>query len=216
MAFFAADDTRVVLHFEHQAVADAVLFHQFFFTLLRIHIHTAEFVNLEFSSVLSYPVLGEENRSRGFDIDRRGDKQEDDSCQDASYQAAADIHDSFQNKFTGACHVDACSDNGVITHTLYDLVFALHFVDICNFHMNRDSHFCECIKNFLWDLSAFRQNDQHFVKPLAADILGCVCEAGNDWHAVDFASGSVLIYEDNAGRADTDIIEVKHAFYNRL
>ena len=110
----------------------------------------------KFSSVLSDTVLGKEDRTRRFDIDCRGNKQENDSCHKAADEAAANIHDSFQHKLTGACHIDAGCDHGVIAHMLYGLVLALHLVHGCNFHMDGNSHFGKGIKDFLRNFSACR------------------------------------------------------------
>ena len=82
--------------------------------------------------------------------------------------------------------------------------------------MDSNSHLCKCIKNLLRDFLSLWQNDQHFVEPLAADILGCICKIGYDWHALDFVSRSVLIYQNNASRTNTDIVETKHIFHYRL
>ena len=82
--------------------------------------------------------------------------------------------------------------------------------------MDRNAHLGECVEYFLRDFSAFRQNDQHFVEPLTADILSCICKVRYHRYAVDFVSGSVLVYENNASRANADVIEIQHALYNGL
>ena len=91
-----------------------------------------------------------------------------------------------------------------LSYSLYSLIFSLHFVHVRNFYVDRNAHLGECVEYSLRDFSAFRQNDQHFVEPLTADILSCICKVRYHRYAVDFVSGSVLVYENNASRTNAD------------
>ena len=62
-SFFAADNTRIIIHFKHITL-HLVLSHQFFFSLLCIHIHGTEFIHFETAAILADTLLAIENRSR--------------------------------------------------------------------------------------------------------------------------------------------------------
>ena len=62
-SFFAADNTRIIIHFKHITL-HLVLSHQFFFAFLCIHIHGTEFIHFETAAILADTLLAIENRSR--------------------------------------------------------------------------------------------------------------------------------------------------------
>ena len=54
---YSFDDSWIIVHFEHHSIFYVILFHQFFFAFFCIHIHGAEFIDLERTTVLSHADL---------------------------------------------------------------------------------------------------------------------------------------------------------------
>ena len=70
-----SDNTRIEIKFEHLSIAKSVIFHQLCFSCLGIHVHASEFIHLEPFSVFTNTLLGEEDRSRGRQVDCCADKR---------------------------------------------------------------------------------------------------------------------------------------------
>lgn len=87
----AADDARVKIQFKHHSVRYTVFCSKCCFALLRIQIHTAEFIARKFLAILSDPGLSEEDRTGRFMIDHRCKDQKQNSCEDASDDASENI-----------------------------------------------------------------------------------------------------------------------------
>ena len=116
---FVADDPGIEVQFEHHAVADLILGHEFFFSGFGVHVHASEFVHLEFSSVSADSLLGEEDWTWGVYVDNRTNCDHDQQGDQASYKSSGNVHHSFDSQFRGICIVHACGDHYISTYFFY-------------------------------------------------------------------------------------------------
>ena len=93
----------IVLHLEHQAV-HFILLHQLLFALLRIRIHGAELVHLKNTPVTPHPFLGEKDRPRGLQLNKRPHNYSEQKQNHAPYKSAAHIQHSLQQKLSHRGH----------------------------------------------------------------------------------------------------------------
>ena len=83
-------DAGIVLHLEHEAV-HFVPGHQLFLPLLRVHIHTAELVDIEHTAVAAHTALFEDQRAGAFQLEGDGHDGNDGDAEDAAHQTAHNV-----------------------------------------------------------------------------------------------------------------------------
>ena len=143
--FLTADDTGIVVHLEHHAVLDLVLGHEGFLALLRVHVHAPELIHFELLSVLADSLLRKEDRSRGFDVDHRSDKDKDDSGEDTSDNTAGYIHAALESQLPDRYDAQAVGQHLVVADLLDFLCPHAAVVEGGDAVMHRDTHIEEVI-----------------------------------------------------------------------
>ena len=93
--FLTADDTGVVVHFEHHAAVDLIFFHKLLFAFFSVHVHTSEFIHLKGFAVPTNTILREENRTGRFDINGGGKENKNNKCNYTAEETADDICNSL-------------------------------------------------------------------------------------------------------------------------
>ena len=100
--FLASYDPWVIIHFEHHAIFDFVLFHKFFFALFSIHIHTSELIHFKFFTIFSDPDLREKDRSWIFKIYHWTDYKRKQPGENKADHTSDYIDQAFYSKFTSS------------------------------------------------------------------------------------------------------------------
>ena len=193
------DDSGVKLQLKHQGTAMAVLGQQFFFPLLRIHIHTAEFIHLKPLAVLANALLGKENGTGRADINGGCHKQAQKAADQAAYQAAGNVHGTLQESLFGGGIVHTAGEHRVIAHLLHDLDSALHMGDLHQTQMHRHTHFHKVIHQILNLLCGFRQVHKNLIHPVFLGIGSNLLHFRNHRDPIDFGTRQTGLHEDQTG-----------------
>ena len=114
------DDTRVIIHLEHHAIGYLVLFHQFFFPFLCVHVHRTELVYLKKSAVLAYSGLRKEDRTRSCYVNQWCYKQKTDSGHQHSGKTGADVDCSLHKKLPHGYNPYTSGQYGIFADSLHD------------------------------------------------------------------------------------------------
>ena len=171
---FVADDARVEIQLEHQAVRNAVFLHQILFALVRVQIHAADFIEFESPPVLPDALLRIDDRPRRSLFDLRADDQDDDSGQHAADQAADDIHQPLDQRLKRRGIIHRAGQHRIIADVLDELLLA-HAALQRQLLVHDDAHLL-ALRNELFRRLDRVRLDEHLVHPLAADVLRRVAQ----------------------------------------
>ena len=101
----AERNARVPFHFEYDAVAGFIFLFQLLSPFVRVHIHGAEFIEIEVASVEPYPDLTVDQRSRRIQLDP--------DCRDQKYRRKADQQDEASDQIEASLQQIGASDGKV-------------------------------------------------------------------------------------------------------
>ena len=136
-----ADDPGIPIQLEHKAAGNPVLLHMLFFELVRVGVHTPEFVHPEHLAVAADPLLTVENRARGGKIDGRADENGQHQGKQAAHQAPHNIRGPLDGRGKEADAVPVHRQH-IVARQLFHCLFpgAHHIADIIDADVHRDSH----------------------------------------------------------------------------
>lgn len=225
---FVADDAGIEVQFEHHAVGDTILSHEFLFSVLRVQVHGPDLVEGEPLSVQPDPGLFEQDRSRAFLFDPRPDHRNEDEGREASDQAAEDIKKSLDKQLEGADVGGRHGQHIVSAHLLQEAFPAR--AGNREADMDGDGHLPALLDQpghaglirgvfeaalFLctvavvdklldravgshFQVGQVLRINEHLVDPFPADIVRGVLNAGDDRNSPDGFPASVPVAQDNA------------------
>ena len=209
--YLITDDPGIEIKLEHLRITELILLHKPRLSRLRIHIHAAEFIHLKTLSVLSDTLLGEEDRTRGGDVDGRCDKDEKNRRGEAAHEAARDIHEALHHECPCRGVVDAGRQHGVIADLFDELPLARYTLHLREVEVHRDAGLGELLDQLLRIRHETGGHDQDLIDPLPADIFGGRFHIGDDRYIVHILSDPVLIDDRQAGDLIAGIVVFPHA-----
>ena len=119
-----ADDAGVKIQLEHHAVRDPVLRQKLFLALVRVHVHGADFIELEALAVLADALLLIDDGAGRLAFDDWPDDEHDDQGDEAAEDPAEDVHDALDEELKRGGIVGGISDDVEAVHLLHDGLFA--------------------------------------------------------------------------------------------
>ena len=200
----AADDARVKIQFKHHSVRYTVFCGKCCFVLLRIQIHTAEFIARKFLAILSDPGLSEEDRTGRFMIDHRCKDQKQNSCEDASDDASENIHQPFEKQFPGTYGTDACGQHRVSSEIFHKLFVCRQLHPVGKFQMYRYSHFRQLVDPSVYPRIIWLQIDKYFIHPCMAQVIHNRFSLCHKWDVPQFF-GKCFLFIDIDHSDSTDL-----------
>ena len=154
-----ADDAGVKIQLEHHAVRDPVLRQKLFLALVRVHVHGADFIELEALAVLADALLLVDDGAGGLAFDDGTDDEHDEQGDEAAEDSAEDVHDALDEELQRGGIVGGIGDDVETVHLLHDGLFAQAAERDAD--MNRQGHeaalFQEFGRRVLWDLPGRRE-----------------------------------------------------------
>ena len=154
-----ADDAGVKIQLEHHAVRYPVLSKELFLALVRVHVHGADFVELEALAVLADALLLVDDGAGRLAFDDGTDDEHDEQGDEAAEDPAEDVHEPLDEELKRGGIVGGISDDVEAVHLLHDGLFAQAAER--NPDMDWEGHqaalFQEFGRRVLWDLPGRRE-----------------------------------------------------------